>query len=316
MFAVASPQTRRKRGKPSTKVRNCIIDRADEEILLHVYYNRGLRTSHLQALTGRPYEGLKNRLRKLRDGRLLGCGIDPRKEGRGGNPELIHALGNDGLTYVCDYLEIDRPAVDMTDANHTYEQVPHLMLTSDFMVRILLACRANPHIRLMYQDEILQRAPKTWDVDQLPTLRAPVPDRGTTTSEATKPDKFFALENSKLPAPRNRFYFFLEADRSNMTQRATKRDPDRRTILKKMQVYYHWRDQGGPKADFDIKAFRVLWLTAKSELRFRNMISHNKTIHDGGWPNFLFAYRDNLFGAPSFFDANWIDGRGETKTLL
>ena len=134
----------------------------------------------------------------------------------------------------------------------------------------------------------------------------------------TRPDKFFGIEFLNKPKGRNCYYFFLEADRSTEPQAVTNRsqNPDKRTTEKKMKVYYHWRKAKGPKTDFDIKDFRVLWVTEKSAQRYEKMLALNEMLHDGGWPHFMFAYRDNLFGADNILDYEWRSGDGVLRSLI
>ena len=68
---------------------------------------------------------------------------------------------------------------------------------------------------------------------------------------AVIPDGFFGLED-----PKGKFYFFLEADRSTMSNRR---------FLNKMKAYWNWWKQKGHQKKFGIKNFRVLTLTISKE---------------------------------------------------
>ena len=85
---------------------------------------------------------------------------------------------------------------------------------------------------------------------------------------------------SHLPQGKNRHYFLLEADCSTMSQQRIRRT-DLRSIKKKFQVYYSWQNERLCVNDFGIEKFRVLFLTSKSEERFRNMIATNESIRPG-----------------------------------
>ncbi len=93
-------------------------------------------------------------------------------------------------------------------------------------------------------------------------------------------------------------------------------NPDKRTIEKKMKVYYHWRIAKGPKNDFGIKDFRVLWVTGRSAQRYKKMLALSEMLHPGGWPHFMFTYRDHLLDAKNILDYDWLSGDGSRRSLI
>lgn len=316
MNAVTEKTSRRRRGKPSRHI-DLKLQKIHEVILHHVHYHRVVRTSHIQDLTGLSYDMTKYHLRKLRRADYLDCSIDPRDERRApGNPETLHALGNKGLTYICSFYGIPRPKTNMTDANRDLRHIDHRMLITDFMVALELACERSPDVQLLKHTETYKlKASFDSDPFGLPILHADISDGvGGKQPATSKCDKFFGLRVQKNGRQRFRFYF-LEADESTITQRSqSKLDP--RTIRKKMQVYYFYRAAKTHQEELRIPDFGVLWLTGKSEERFQNMMRHNRTIHDGGWPNFLFEFRDNILSAPDVLSAPWYNGQGKRRTLL
>jgi len=75
------------------------------------------------------------------------------------------------------------------------------------------------------------------------------------------PDGYFNIED-----PGGRMHFFLEADRSTMTNAR---------FLNKMRAYWQWWKQGGHKKKFGIESFRVLTITA-TEQRKENLRKKTK----------------------------------------
>ena len=103
-------------------------------------------------------------------------------------------------------------------------------------------------------------------------------------TETTVPDQLFGLEFSDRPRRKNRHYFFLEVDRSTMTQECIPgmKSEDFRSIKRKMRVYYGWRRDKFNKSEWDIDNFRVLFLTGESRQRCHNMIVNNETVPPQG----------------------------------
>jgi len=192
--------------------------------------------------------------------------------------------------------------------------------------------------------EVLQRAPDAKRASRFPLrLTAPIDYRGSPNTETTVPDQLFGLEFLDKRPPRNRHYFFLEADRSTMTQERIPgmKSEDFRSIKKKMRVYHGWRretTEGLNKSEWGIDNFRVLFLTGESRQRCHNMIANNEDVppDGGGWNQFLFAYKKDLFANltefsstmseaevkawarsfAGFLHAPWTDGEGRHMSFV
>jgi hypothetical protein len=242
--------------------------------------------------------------------------IDPEKEdGHRANPEAIYALGNEGARYVAERCGHEYPKLRRTELNRKIKQVAHTMLVSDIMVAIELACRQRPETRLMHAREMLARAPREKQESKRPlSITTVIPTNDGKKERTICPDGFFGLVTAAKPDRRKRFYFFLEADRSTMTQQPA--NTDYRSIFEKFQVYYEWWRKGGQRDDFDIPDFRVLFVTGKSRERYYEMIGRNRAIHENGWPHFLFAYSRDLLSAPDILAAPWLDGEEDATTML
>ena len=333
------PKEFRKRGKPSQRIKKITPHKMDKDILLPFTHYRALRTSHICGLTGRSLKSIDRRLRQLRDSRHLAT-INPKDEyGHKPNPEGIHALGDEGTKYVAKPGEHARTR--QAERNTQLKQVAHTMLISDFMVAVELACRANDTVRFMPMDEILLRTSDEKQASKYPLhITAPIDYSGSPNTDTIVPDQLFGLEFSNKPKGRNHHYFFLEADRSTMVQERIPgmRSEDFRSIKRKMLVYYGWRRDRLNESEWDIENFRVLFLTSESTQRYHNMIATNETVppHGGGWNQFLFAYKKDLFShLPTFpskakaaevqtwargftpiLHAPWTDGEGTNVSFL
>ena len=248
--------------------------------------------------------------------------IDPEDEdGHKSNPEDIHALGNEGAKYVAKLVGDENPNLRQAELNRALKQVAHTMLIADFMVAVELACQKIDTVRFIPFTEVLQRAPDAKRASKYPLRLTASPDyRGSPNEETTVPDQLFGLEFSDKRKPANRHYFFLEADRSTMTQERIQgmKSEDFRSIKKKMKIYYGYDRDDLNNIEWKIFNFRVLFLTGVSELRFRNMIAHNESVppDGGGWYQFLFAYKKDLFLHSNILYAPWIDGEGREVSIV
>jgi len=94
------------------------------------------------------------------------------------------------------------------------------------------------------------------------------------------PDAYFGLED-----PQGKMYFFLEADRSTMTNAR---------FLQKMRGYYNCWKQGKHSEKYGIKNFRVLTIT-KSKERARNLREVTKQADERqkGFSAFWFTSEEN-----------------------
>ena len=289
-------------------------------MLLFTRY-RALRTSHICAFTGRSQRVITRATLRLRDSRHL-VWIDPEGEdGRKSNPEDILALGDEGAKYVAKLVGDENPKLRRAELNRALKQVAHTMLISDFMVAVELACRASDTVRFIPYTEVLARAPDKKRASKFPLrLTAPIDYRGSPDVKTTVPDQLFGLEFSDKRPPKNRHYFFLEADRSTMTQERIlgMKSEDLRSIKRKMLVYYGYRRDRFNESEWGIDNFRVLFLTGKSEERFRHMIANNESVppDGGGWNQFHFAYKKDLFKHPDLLTAPWTDGEGRGVSFV
>lgn len=71
-----------------------------------------------------------------------------------------------------------------------------------------------------------------------------------------RPDAFFSLELTDVPAPQNKARFFLEADRSTTSNKR---------FQEKIIGFWRYFETGGHTEKYKIKSFRVLTVTLTEE---------------------------------------------------
>ena len=245
----------------------------------------------------------------------------------GTNSPDIYGLGTEAKAVLEKYCDISlrtkSPTRETFNASHIF--IEHTVETSSVMVLFELACRASGVRRPVYLDEILKnlpneklrnrKRPKEWAVN-ITWYGSKVNSIGI------KPDKIFAIEDSRLPPQQNKAYFFLELDRGPETIDTDKLG--RSSILEKLIKYAYTHTNKRHHTLFGAKNFRVLFVittkthtVAASRARivkcvtaYRDHVSH---IVPGGL--FLFADQETLEASGDPFSIPWINGRGEPTML-
>lgn len=172
---------------------------------------------------------------------------------------IIYALGKKGAKLI---FSDRRAEANWTKRNKSVKPLflQHALMVSNFRVVLTLALNKTKESKLLnWQEENLS------DKVYLEGQRLPV-----------SPDAFFTIEDKD-----DLIHFFLEADRSTMTQ-------DR--FLNKMKAYWQWWKEGKFKDKFNISAFRVLTVTISDE-RKENLRNATKKADDSqeGSEMFWFA---------------------------
>lgn len=152
---------------------------------------------------------------------------------------IVYSLGRKGAELVfTDHLEkAEHIRQIRLNARAAFPSIAHSLMISQFRVVLSLALRKNRNdakIIKWKQDAELKDAMKL--KGEKPTLI---------------PDAFFTVEDKD-----GFFHFFLEADRSTMTN-------DR--FLKKMQAYWNWWQNETYKEKLGVSCFRVLTITLSEE---------------------------------------------------
>jgi hypothetical protein len=173
----------------------------DIEILHRVFDLRVAHIDHLSALTARSQKALSRRLFKLTERRFL-ARIERRPE------KHLYAIGPVGVPVLIEhgYAPRDLAAKRLRHGELKEIFLRHLLFVVDIHVKLLWLTRQGP-VKLTNWQE----GPVLWDAV---TIRDP-DGRGVTLP--IRPDASFTLSDTRRPSGKDRFYFFLEADRSTMS---------------------------------------------------------------------------------------------------
>lgn len=244
------------------------LQERDMEIIKLVYAYRLLTSRMIQLLTSGSAQGILRRLQLLFHHGYLER-ISTWQPGA-----LVYALGNKGADILALNLGIDRGAVDWRKKNKEISTyfVYHTLMISNFRAVLELASRNRPGLKVLnWTSEGKIKESVFIDV----FLR---PGQGKKERVPLVPDGFLTLEDPKDPS--YEFNFFLEADRSTMTNER---------FLNKMKAYWtYWKDiknnqRKGPGA------FRVLTVT-KTEARKENLRRLTKQADDYSKGSLMFYF--------------------------
>ncbi len=154
------------------------------------------------------------------------------------SPKAIYTLDRKGAEVLQETKGIDpellRARIKQNEVGERY--LKHSLMISNFRAILSLVTNEEKNLELLFfrQDKGLENRIKIKN-KTYPVI----------------PDGFFGLEDQK-----GKFYFFLEADRSTMSNRR---------YLSKLKAYWYWKKEKGQTKKFNIKNFRVLTLTKSKE---------------------------------------------------
>jgi Replication-relaxation len=197
---------------------------------------------------------------------------------------ICYALGNKGADELVLYSGIDRKEIDWTQrARENGERyIRHGLMVSRFRHALVLALRALPGVTLLFWKP---GGSFNAAVKYEGTVKTREGIRTQVVEGAVIPDGYFALTSGDKTA-----YFFLEADRSTMSNAR---------YLAKLKAYYHfWATQiRAGKHLSGMTRFRVLTVTLSEERKDNLRETAREVDADGKAPNlFWFAcersYRD------------------------
>jgi hypothetical protein len=274
----------------------------DRAIIRLVYQHRFLRSDQIVALRGGSPQQILRRLQLLYHHGYLDR---PRSQldyyHRGGSKHIVYGLGSkSGALLKQGSLAVPSGSGSNRAVGRVF--LEHALLISEVMVALELACRANGHVRLMYEDQLglqTERRPFQWKVQTQEGLRLTV-----------IPDRMFALEFSDSDGGRERAYFFLEADRGTMP--VTRRTLSQTSFRRKLIAYEATWTRDLHRTLVGIPRFRVLTVTT-SAARVKSLVEACSRLKRGHGL-FLFADRSIL---KDVFAKTWQTGRpGETVGLL
>ena len=189
------------------------------------------------------------------------------------NEPICYALGNKGADVLTLYEGIDRMKVDWTSKNREAGEfhVRHGLMVSRFRHALALALRDMPGAELeFWQPSGAYKATVVYPE----TVRTREGTRTQTMKGAVIPDGHFALKYGDAVS-----YFFLEADRSTMSNAR---------YLSKLKSYHHfWKHEiDGKEHPSGMQAFRVLTITLSDA---RKDYLRRTALNVGGSNMFWFA---------------------------
>ena len=218
---------------------------------------------------------------------------------------IVYALGNKGADELVLYHGIDRQKIDWTSKNReTGERyIRHSLMVSRFRHTLALALRDFPETRLAFS-EPNGAFKSSVEYEEAITTREGM--RTHTVRSAVIPDGFFALTDGAKTA-----YFFLEADRSTMTNAR---------YLAKLKAYFHfWRTQvRGGNHPSGMRGFRVLTITL-SEARKDNLRETAEAVdpEGRGLNLFWFAWERSYLTMPrELLAAIWQTPQDENRKSI
>jgi|ERR1044071_1232589 hypothetical protein len=286
------------------------LTKRDRDIIRLVQQHRFLRSSHILALIDGSSQQILRRLQLLYHHGYLErprAQLDYFLQG-GGSRHIVYGLSSKGAELLNQQTDPPVQWINWGAKNRFVGRVfiDHSLLVSDIMVKIELACRADGHIRLISEDELMFRSNKR----QLVKWKVALPNG---TQIGIMPDRVFALEYSGDNKKWERAYFFLEADRGTMP--VNRRNLNQTSFYRKLLAYQSTWSQAIHRIRFGFHRFRVLTVTSTPQRinSLRNACSKLKAGHG----LFLFTDQAEFENAPDILSHQWQTARpGQTTTLL
>jgi len=225
------------------------IQPRDLEIINLVWRYRFLNSEQVQVLVEGSDQVILRRLQKLYHHGYLDRPISQIVFSNPlfGPKKMVYGLGDKGADLLAETYGIDRGNITWREKNREVSEryIQHTLTVSDFRACLTLALKNSPEVKLQWlNDGGLEIKREVYFVKEGKQRRLPI-----------VPDGFFQIED-----PGGKMYFFLEADRSTMTNNR---------FLNKMRAYWLWWRQGKSK-ESGIETFRVLTIT-RTEQRKENL---------------------------------------------
>jgi len=262
------------RRKPET-IGNIRLQSRDLEIIKLAWDYRFLNSEQIQALVQGSEQVVLRRLQKLFHHGYLDR---PLSQIVFSNPlfgpqKMVYSLGDKGADLLAEEYGIDRGEISWQEKNKEVKEryIQHTLMISDFRTCLTLSLKNTPETKLLF-----------WQRDNPQKLRYHVQVRDGTQQKTLSiiPDGFFCVED-----PESKMYFFLEADRSTMTNKR---------YLAKMRAYWAWYRHNGTK-ELGFDSFRILTIT-KTINRRDNLAKVTQRAFDdpGGHYMFWFASQEDF----------------------
>jgi hypothetical protein len=260
------------------------IQPRDREILRDVSDYRFLSTEQILALYPTSGRNVRQRLQNLYHAGFLERPAAQKAFPNLSNHSLVYSLGEKGAAF------LERR--DFTkNKKFGSPYLAHALMVSEFRATLTLALRKYPN------RPKVERWVQGYDLKDALASRGERPE--------LVPDAFFTVR-----AERGALDFFLEADRSTMTQKL---------MLAKMRTYWKWQREKRFQKTLGIENFRVLTITPSDE-RAENLCRVTKQADDRktGSNMFLFLSEKqySLKKPEAVLSPIWASPRGEKHALL
>lgn len=248
----------------------------DLEILKLIYDYRFIQSDQVTNLIEGSERKILQRLQKLFHHGYVDRLVDQRIRTRNGSDRMAYAITLKAAGLLVQELGIELSKVNWASKNRsvTERHVKHSLMIAKFRTAISLAAERREDLKLISWKEN-HGTGKNIDPELSDKVVVDL-GKGKGMSGRILPDAFLKLQVAGTP-----FYFYLEADRSTMTNRR---------FLKKLRAYWAWWKQGGSQKKHGAENFRVLSIT-KSHRRRDNLkkIAAQASPGAGGSGMFWFA---------------------------
>ena len=278
----------------SSAVQSLRLTERDREILRHVHRHRFLRSDHLVALSPGSRQQTLRRLQRLYHHGYLERPRSQIDYYQSGSRRMVYGLGNKGAAVLKRDLSLPYHQLDWTTKNRIGKLfLKHILLISEVMVAVEVACRNHPDVRLLLPEPGALR-PIRWSV----TI-------GNRMKCGVIPDRVFGLEFTDKTGRKQQSWFFLEADRGTMPVMRT--DLTQSSFSRKLLAYEATWMQNVHRDRFGWSRFRVLTVASTPE-RIATMREAVRSLKRGHGL-FLFLDAKKLGEEKDFFAQGWQTGR-------
>lgn len=289
----------------------------DVAIINHVAAREYAQMSGLiRRFSHRSAKHLRTRVRKLYDHGYLDLPnaqqFDHLTKGR---PEKIYALGDKGAALLAERFGRVMPKSNWRDKNRSVKRrhIHHKLRIGDLADCAERTTTHLPHIELINDAEILSNAPPGTQRDPKPWLwevRVRTAD-GSLRAARAVPDGVFGFD---LTDQRQRYYFFVEADRGTMP--VVRSTQAKTAIIRKFEVYLAGFHSRLHQTRYNIHNLRFLIVTT-SQKRIGTMLDAFGNIEQSSdCSMFRFADKDQITTADHLLAVPWRDGSGKPVALL
>jgi hypothetical protein len=247
---------------------NIVIQKRDLEMINLIWRYRFMSSEQIQFLIKGSNQVILRRLQKLYHHGYLDRPISQIVFSNPllGPKKMVYGLGDKGADLLAETYGIDRGNIAWREKNREVSEryIQHTLMVSDFRACLTLALNKNPKVNLQWlNDDGSEIKQEVYFMEEGKKKRLPI-----------IPDGFFQIEDLN-----GKMHFFLEADRSTMTNAR---------FFNKMRAYWLWWKQGGQN-QLDIGNFRVLTIT-KTKLRMENLIEVSKRADDSHKGSYMFWF--------------------------